>query len=211
MENLKINRLGDKSYKASEILISQDLEDYYDKLISYWPNETIIPTKNKIKYEFSEELGNIENMMLADQLNYLPNDILVKGDRASMSQSLETRSPFLDHHLSDFAWSTPLEWRIENNKGKHILRDLLYQYVPKNIIDRPKQGFGLPVNDWIRGPLKDWAINLFDEKNLPKDGLINGSLARKTLNEHLSCKRNWDYRLWPILMWQQWNVERGNI
>ena len=150
-------------------------------------------------------------MMLADQLSYLPNDILVKGDRAAMSQSLETRSPFLDHHLSDFAWSTPLEWRIKNNKGKHILRDILYKHVPKKLIDRPKQGFGLPVNEWIRGPLKDWAINLVDKKNLPKDGFINGELARKILNEHLSHKRNWDYRLWPILMWQQWNIERGNI
>lgn len=208
---LKVNRLGDRSYKASEIIVSQNLEDYYDKLISYWPNETIVSTKNTIKYEFSKELGNIENMMLADQLSYLPNDILVKGDRAAMSQSLETRSPFLDHHLSDFAWSTPLEWRIKNNKGKHILRDILYKHVPKKLIDRPKQGFGLPVNEWIRGPLKDWAINLVDKKNLPKDGFINGELARKILNEHLSHKRNWDYRLWPILMWQQWNIERGNI
>ena len=208
---LKVNRLGDRSYKASEIIVSQNLEDYYDKLISYWPNETIVSKKNTIKYEFSKELGNIENMMLADQLSYLPNDILVKGDRAAMSQSLETRSPFLDHHLSDFAWSTPLEWRIKNNKGKHILRDILYKHVPKKLIDRPKQGFGLPVNEWIRGPLKDWAINLVDKKNLPKDGFINGELARKILNEHLSHKRNWDYRLWPILMWQQWNIERGNI
>ena len=208
---LKVNRLGDRSYKASEIIVSQNLEDYYDKLISYWPNETIVSTKNTNKYEFSKELGNIENMMLADQLSYLPNDILVKGDRAAMSQSLETRSPFLDHHLSDFAWSTPLEWRIKNNKGKHILRDILYKHVPKKLIDRPKQGFGLPVNEWIRGPLKDWAINLVDKKNLPKDGFINGELARKILNEHLSHKRNWDYRLWPILMWQQWNIERGNI
>ena len=84
-------------------------------------------------------------------------------------------------------------------------------HVPKKLIDRPKQGFGLPVNEWLRGPLKDWAIDLFDKKNLPSDGLIDGSIARETLDEHLQGKRNWDYRLWPILMWQQWNLEKGLI
>lgn len=208
---ININRLGDKAFKASDIMLSKNLEDYYDKLTSYWPDQTLIEIENLIKYRFCNELGNIENMMLADQLNYLPNDILVKGDRAAMSQSLETRAPLLDHVVSEFSWSIPLEWRLENASGKKILREILYKYVPKKIIDRPKQGFGLPVNEWIRHELKDWAVNLFDKQNLPDDGIINGALARKTLDEHLNNKRNWDYRLWPILMWQQWNVSRGNL
>ena len=203
-KSINISRLGDKAYKASDVMLSKNLEEYYDKLTSYWPNRTLVDIENEIKYKFYNELGNIENMMLADQLNYLPNDILVKGDRAAMSQSLETRAPLLDHILSDFSWSLPLEWRLDRNGGKKILREILYKYIPKKIIDRPKQGFGLPVNEWIRHELKDWAINLFDKKNLPDDGLINGALARKTLDEHLNYKRNWDYRLWPILMWQQW-------
>ena len=84
----------------------------------------------------------------------------------------------------------------------------MYNFVPKKLIDRPKQGFGLPVNEWLRGPLKDWALNLFDKQNLPDDGIVNGKLARQTLDEHLKNIRNWDYKLWPLLMWQQWNVER---
>ena len=149
--------------------------------------------------------------MLSDQLNYLPNDILVKVDRAAMYVSLETRAPLLDHHLAQFAWSIPLDWKIDNKGGKKILREILYDFIPSNLVDRPKQGFGLPVNEWLRGPLKDWALNLFDKKYLPNDGMIDGKLARHTLDEHIKNIRNWDYKLWPLLMWQQWNVNKGLI
>ncbi len=208
---IKINRLGDKLFKGSNIMLSENLEDYYDQLITYWPNNSLVSLDEGFKYKFHEGLGGIENMMLADQLNYLPNDILVKVDRAAMSNSLETRAPLLDHILAEFMWSTPQDWRLDKNGGKKILREVLYNYVPKTLIDRPKQGFGLPVNEWLRGPLKDWAINLFDKKFLPSDGIINGDLARKTLDEHLKNIRNWDYRLWPILMWQQWSISKGLI
>ena len=192
-------------------MVSENLEEYYDQLITYWPEKTIVKADSASKYKFCESLGSIENMMLADQLNYLPNDILVKVDRAAMYNSLETRAPLLDHILGEFVWSTPIEWRVDKNGGKRILRDILSTHIPKKLIDRPKQGFGLPVNEWLRGPLKDWAINLFDKKNLPSNGLIDGNIARETLDEHLQGKRNWDYRLWPILMWQQWNLEKGLI
>ncbi len=210
-KKIKINRLGDKAFKTSEVMLSEDFESYYNNLISYWPNSTIVSAENEIKNKFLNDLGNIENMMLADQLNYLPNDILTKVDRASMSVSLETRAPFLDHILAEFAWSIPLEWRINQDGGKRILRDVLYNFVPRKLIDRPKQGFGLPVNEWLRGPLKDWALNLFDKKILPDDGMLNGKLARQTLDEHLKNIRNWDYKLWPLLMWQQWNLNKGLV
>ena len=210
-KTINIKRLGDKVYKASDILLSENLENYYDNLISYWPDSTIYSASNKIKHGFLSELGNIENMMLADQLNYLPNDILVKVDRAAMSVSLETRAPLLDHNLAEFAWSIPLDWKIDKNGGKRILRDILYDLVPSKLIDRPKQGFGLPVNEWLRGPLKDLALHLFDKKYLPDDGMIDGKLARQTLDEHLKNYRNWDYKLWPLLMWQQWNINKGLI
>ena len=112
-------------------------------------------------------------MMLADQLNYLPDDILVKVDRASMSVGLETRAPFLDHKVFEFAWSIPNDWRIDNNGGKKILREILYKHVPKTFVDRPKQGFGMPVNEWLRKPLRHWVEELLSIKNLPKDGLLN--------------------------------------
>ena len=208
---IKISSLGDKIHKASNIMASENIEDYYNELITYWPNDSLISLDHNFTYKFNKSLGKIENMMLADQLNYLPNDILVKVDRASMSVSLETRAPLLDHLLAEFAWSIPLKWRIDKKGGKRILRDILYNYVPKKLIDRPKQGFGLPVNEWIRGPLKEWTLELMDKKNLPDDGLINGRLARKTLDEHLKNNRNWGYRLWPILMWQQWNKSKGFV
>ena len=144
--------------------------------------------------------------MLADQLNYLPNDILVKGDRASMSVGLEVRAPLLDHKITEFAWSLPRNFRMGNNCGKRILREILYKYVPKDLVHRPKQGFGMPVNDWLRGPLREWAEDLISIKNLPNDGLLNGDLVRKVWSEHLLGSRNWEYKLWPVLMWQQWQI-----
>ena len=144
--------------------------------------------------------------MLADQLQYLPNDILVKGDRASMSFGLETRAPFLDYKVAEFAWSLPRNFRIHNNNGKRILREILYKYVPQNLIDRPKQGFGMPVNEWLRGPLKEWADDLFSKSKLPADGILDGDQVRLIWDQHISGSRNWEYKLWPVLMWQQWRL-----
>ncbi len=190
--------------KLAAILRCNNFEDYYDLLTEYWPDETITEIKSKDKAIFDLSLGNVENMMLADQLNYLPDDILVKVDRAAMSQSLETRAPFLDHTLAEFAWTLPSDWRIHKNKGKVILQDLLSAYVPTELFDRPKQGFGVPIGEWIKGPLVEWAKDLCNKNDLPDEGLLNGRLVRKFLNEHISGKNNWDYRLWPVLMWQQW-------
>ena len=197
-----------KIYKLSDILECRSFESYYDLLTTYWPNGLLVDEKVKFKTVFKESLGPIENMMLTDQLQYLPNDILVKVDRAAMSESLETRSPLLDHQLAEFSWTLPNHWRFKNGQGKRILKEVLYQYLPKKLLERPKQGFGVPISAWLRGPLKDWANNLCSPTNLPNDGLINGAIVRKALDEHLSGKRNWDYRLWPILMWQQWQFSR---
>ncbi len=202
----KFKRLGDKLHKASEIIPLNNFQDYYDALTTYWPDNTIILGSNSQIYNFNNELDEIENMMLADQLNYLPNDILVKGDRASMSVGLETRAPLLDHKIAEFAWSLPRNFRIENNSGKRILKEILYRHVPQNLVDRPKQGFGMPVNDWLRGPLREWTEDLISIKNLPNDGLLNGDLVRKVWSEHLLGSRNWEYKLWPVLMWQQWQI-----
>lgn len=203
---LNFKRLGDKLHKASEIIPLEDFQQFYETLTTYWPDNTIIKNSKSEIYNFNSELENIENMMLADQLNYLPNDILVKGDRASMSVGLETRSPLLDHKVTEFAWSLPRKFRIEKNNGKRILREILYKYVPQNLVDRPKQGFGMPVNDWLRGPLRDWAEDLISTKNLPKDGMLNSELIHKIWSEHQSGSRNWEYKLWPVLMWQQWQM-----
>ncbi len=203
-EAFKIKRLGDKLHKATEIIHLNRFEDFYETLTTYWPDNTIIKNSKSYIYNFNDKLDNIENMMLADQLNYLPNDILVKGDRASMSVGLETRAPLLDHKVVEFAWSLPRSFRIEKNNGKRILRQILYKHVPKKLIDRPKQGFGMPVNDWLRGPLREWTEDLISTNNLPSDGLLDGNLVRRIWHEHLTGSRNWEYKLWPVLMWQQW-------
>ena len=100
--------------------------------------------------------------------------------------------------------SLPTNYRLNNNNGKRILKEVLYKYVPKNLVDRPKQGFGMPVNEWLRGPLRDWAEDLLSKSKLPDEDLLNGYLVRKTWDEHISGTRNWEYKLWPVLMWQQW-------
>ncbi len=210
-EFFNIKRLGDKINKSTNIIPAASMQDFYEKLTTYWPDNTIISNSDSKIYRFDKKLNNIENMMLADQLYYLPNDILVKGDRASMSIGLETRAPLLDHKITEFAWSLPRNYRISNNKGKRILREILYKYIPKNLVDRPKQGFGMPVNEWLRDPLKDWANDLLSKKNLPDDGLLNGKIVRSIWSEHLSGSRNWEYKIWPVLMWQQWQASQKSL
>ena len=143
-------------------------------------------------------------MMLLDLKTYLPDDILVKVDRAAMGASLETRIPLLDHKVIDFAWRMPMDFKIRDGESKWALRQILYKYVPKKIIDRPKMGFGLPLDRWLREPLRDWAEGLLDESRLQREGYFDPILVRQKWMEHLSGKSNWQHQLWDILMFQAW-------
>jgi len=145
-------------------------------------------------------------MMFQDMRTYLPDDILCKVDRASMGTSLETRSPFLDPDVISLSMRLPMHMKIRDGEGKWALRQVLYKYVPKDIIDRPKEGFAIPVGLWLRGPLREWVEDLLSNNNLAKDGMFNSDVILKAWKEHLSGKKDWTNLLWTILMFQSWKV-----
>jgi asparagine synthase (glutamine-hydrolysing) len=146
--------------------------------------------------------------MYFDAMTYLPDDILAKVDRATMAVSLEGRIPFLDHRVAEFAWKLPLSFRIRGREGKWIVRQVLYRYVPRELVDRPKAGFGIPLGSWLRGPLREWAEALLDENRLRREGWFTPRPIRTAWQEHLTGRRSWEYQLWDILMFQAWLEEQ---
>lgn len=202
---------GDKIYKLASVLNYSDSHDLYKRLVSHWQEpESLIKDGQEPVF-----LGNIEKpvkgdmefsrrMMYLDSLSYLPYDILCKVDRAAMFSSLETRVPFLDPRIVEFAWSLPGQYLIRGGQGKWLLRQVLYKHVPRKLIDRPKMGFGVPIDSWLRGPLRDWAEDLLDEEKIRQQGYLNPKPIRQAWQEHLSGHRNWQYHIWDVLMFQAW-------
>jgi asparagine synthase (glutamine-hydrolysing) len=145
-----------------------------------------------------------ERMMYTDSLDYLPNDILTKVDRAAMSCSLETRMPLLDHRVIEFAWSLPENIKFRQGVGKWPLKQVLYDYIPKKLIERPKMGFGVPLEHWLRGPLREWAESLLDPKKIESDGFFDPEIIQQEWARHLSKKKDRHYWIWTVLMFQAW-------
>jgi asparagine synthase (glutamine-hydrolysing) len=210
---LRQSNIGDKLHKGADILSAGSVDDLYLGLVTHWePDKLVIGGHEPATCLNSNciplsGLNPLQRMMVLDSITYLPDDILVKVDRAAMGVSLEGRVPFLDHRVVEFAWRLPQSMKIRDGVGKWILREVLYRYVPKELIDRPKMGFGVPIGDWLRGPLRSWAEALLDEGRLHREGYFNPEPIRIKWAEHLSGKRNWQYLLWDILMFQAWLEE----
>lgn len=212
----KVSLLGDKLVKLSELIRhARTLEDFYPLLVSEWKNpDSVVLSGNEydvlgaLQFQDIEGLAEEERMMALDAMTYLPNDILVKVDRAAMAVSLETRAPFLDHRVFELAWRFPLEQKIKDGIGKRPLRQLVDQFLPRDLMDRPKQGFSIPLAEWLRGPLRDWAESLLNEETLAKDGFFNPRLIRAKWKAHLTGQADCHHALWGILMFQAWLADQ---
>lgn len=203
--------IGDKIYKGAAVMTSRTAGELYQGLASHWtdPSSVVIGgaeyygLNSHLEQKFGS-LGPVELMMLFDLLGYLPDDILAKVDRAAMAVSLETRVPFLDHRVVEFAWTLPLQYKLCNGVTKWPLRQILYRHVPRDLIERPKMGFGVPLGEWLRGPLREWAEELLSERKLREGGFFHSNSIRAKWGEHLSGARNWQHHLWSVLIFQSW-------
>ena len=209
---VKYNNFADKLYKVASILPLNNEQDIYRELVSQWSNpQSIVKYSGEIKTVAIENnlKANIDNyisrMQYMDMVSYLPDDILVKLDRASMAVGLEARVPLLDHRVVEFALKQPIKMRQRNGKSKWLLRQLLHRYIPSQIIERPKMGFSIPIGQWLRGPLREWSQDLLSSEQLKKHDFFNNDVAQKYLNEHMMGHRNHQYKLWVLLMFQSWH------
>jgi asparagine synthase (glutamine-hydrolysing) len=210
--SLHMTTFGEKVYKLAAVLDSDSQTELYRRLVSL-QRETVSlvigaqekPTWADVQAQQLWDGDFSEEMMLHDLVGYLTDDILAKVDRAAMAISLETRMPLLDHRVVEFSWSLPLSMKIKaESQGKWLLRQVLYRYVPKHLVERPKMGFGIPLDSWLRSSLRDWAEALLEESRLKREGYFDPGPIRAKWQEHLSGRRNWQYWLWNVLMFQVW-------
>jgi len=208
----RVSHLGFKVHKLLQRL--EDLRgsrDIHRLLLTEWPQRSgIVLGANPLRtlvddLEVEASAMELEQfMMLVDSLTYLPNDVLTKVDRAAMSVSLETRAPYLDHRVVETAWRLPLSMKLRDGRGKWALRQILYKHVPKELIDRPKSGFAVPLAAWLRGPLRGWAESLLDTHRLAQEGYLDVQQVRTAWQEHVNGTRDWTQRLWYVLTFESW-------
>lgn len=210
---LHVRLPGDKAAKLAALLDVQQPEALYLPLVSHWTDpaalalgavEPSTPVTDPTQWLDVPDFAH--RMMYLDAITYLPDDILVKVDRAAMGVSLETRVPLLDHRVVEFAWRLPLAMKVRQGRGKWLLRQVLHRYVPRHLIERPKMGFGVPIDHWLRGPLRGWAEDLISESRLRSEGLLDPAPIRALWDEHLRGTRNGQYLLWDVLMFQAWHA-----
>jgi asparagine synthase (glutamine-hydrolysing) len=208
----RISRLGDKLHKlGSGLQRTRELADLYQALLTAWPPDSgIVRGSTPLRTALDvTRMGNgfpdLEHrIMLWDAVGYLPDDILHKVDRAAMGTSLETRAPFLDHRVAQLAYRLPVNMKIRNGVGKWILREILNRHVPQPLVDRPKMGFAIALDSWLRGPLREWAEGLLSESKLRSEGFLDPKPVGQKWAEHLAGRRNWQNDLWAVLMFESW-------
>ena len=202
-------RPGYQMAKFASLLAADGPDALYRLVTARWlePSAVVLGDLEPPLAELAERprlTDSTDRLMLSDAIGYLPDDILVKVDRASMAVSLEVRAPLLDHRLVEFAWRLPRTMKIRGREGKWVLRQVLYRHVPQELVDRPKQGFDVPLDTWLRGPLRDWAEGMLAPARLAAEGFFDPLPIRDLWSQHLAGRRNWAIRLWPILMFQAW-------
>jgi asparagine synthase (glutamine-hydrolysing) len=213
-QRLRVPQAGDKMHKAASVLRLDSADAVYRRLVSHWEPSEIMP---QVGIQIEEPRGILDDTTLAkdfpdllarmqflDLVTYLPDDILTKVDRASMAVALEARVPLIDHRVVEFAWQLPEHVKVRNGTSKWLLRQVLYRHVPPELIERPKMGFGIPLGEWLRGPLRDWAETLLGEQRLHEAGLLDATVVRRYWRDHLEGRRNWQYLLWDVLMLEAW-------
>jgi asparagine synthase (glutamine-hydrolysing) len=204
---------GDKLHKITTLLDNPERDAIYRRLVSQWerPEEVAVaglePRGPLWDASIAKDFPDfVARMQFLDMVSYLPEDILTKVDRATMAVGLEGRVPLLDHRVVAYSWSLPLAFKVRGGRGKWLLRRVLDRYVPRSLVERPKMGFGVPIDAWLRGPLREWAESLLAPTRLAADGLVRVEPVRRAWREHLEGSRNWQYPLWTVLMLQAWRA-----
>jgi len=212
---LRPPQAGDKVHKAAAVLRLDSADAVYRRLVSHWDPSEVMPQVTEpggilddasLANDFPDLLAR---MQFLDLVTYLPDDILTKVDRASMAVALEVRVPLIDHRVVEFAWRLPENAKVRNGTTKWLLRQVLYRHVPPELIERPKMGFGIPLGEWLRGPLRDWAETLLGEQRLRDAGLLDAAVVRRYWQDHLDGRRNWQYLIWDVLMLEAWRERWG--
>jgi len=205
-----------KLQKVAALLRHGDSDTVYRSLVSLWPEPALLvrgatePKGVTEDVEFTRRFADpVERMMVRDALTYLPDDLLAKVDRASMSVALEVRVPLLNHRVVEAAWRLPLALKLRRGTTKWALRQILYRHVPRGLIERPKQGFSVPLAAWLRGPLRGWADDLLSATALRRGDCLEPEPIAARWREHRQGRRDWSQSLWAVLMLQTWLAEQS--